>query len=575
MVIHRLTPEYIYARSRTSLAVRLYSSPSEIDGAEIVFWKRNTENRKTMELACTLASSEKEEWSAVLHFDDVIRYQQFYFILKYKDGSQSYLCSDGLCDSEPSEAFFEFFSVGTADYDRTPEWVASSVFYQIFPERFAKGKRDKALHDYVSWNSVPDQNSFFGGNLQGIEEKTDYLEELGITCIYMTPIFRADFNHKYATTDYFDIDPDFGTKEDFRRLVTKLHEHGIRIILDGVFNHTGVDFEPFRSVREEGYDSRYSDWYYIHGYPLDMQNLNYECVGDYPYMPKLNTGNPEVQDFVISVMSYWIREFGIDGWRLDVSDEVESSLWVKAANTLKTEFPEILLLGESWADAYSITGDTVHLDSMMNYEMRRALVNLFIKGGAVSGFRSCVSNCLMKYRNSTRLAAYNLLGSHDTERIANMTENQHTIDLAFVCLFALPGVPAVYYGDEIGMTGGNDPYCRGGMIWDEKKQNKSRLSLIRELIKLRKNEKSLQCGDICFMTGDDDRKLLSFSRRCTDDEIIVSFNLGSGIERICSDVPLCVLLSDDGVSIEKNACGSGYALMMPACSFAIYKRRKI
>ena len=156
-----------------------------------------------------------------------------------------------------------------------------------------------------------------------------------------------------------------------------------------------------------------------------------------------------------------------------------------------------------------------------------------------------------------------------------MTENQHAIDLAFVCLFALPGVPAVYYGDEIGMTGGNDPYCRGGMIWDEKKQNKSRLSLIRELIKLRKNEKALQCGDICFITADDDGKLLSFSRRCTDDEIIVSFNLGSVIERIYSDAPLCVLLSDDGVNIEKAVCGSGYSLVMPACSFAIYKRRKI
>ena len=159
--------------------------------------------------------------------------------------------------------------------------------------------------------------------------------------------------------------------------------------------------------------------------------------------------------------------------------------------------------------------------------------------------------------------------------MANMTVDQHSGDLSFVCLVVLPGVPSGYYGDEIGMTGGNDPYCRGGMIWDEEKQDRVRLSLIRKLIKLRKTEKALQCGDICFMTCDDDRKLLSFSRRCTDDEIIVSFNLGSGSERICSDVPLCVLLSDDGVNIEKAVCGSGCSLVMPACSFAIYKRRKI
>lgn len=194
-----------------------------------------------------------------------------------------------------------------------PEWAKGQVYYQIFPERFKNGDTANDPEGCVPWGTPPTPENYMGGDLKGILEKLPYLRSLGVDCIYLNPIFQGDFNHKYATTDYFHVDPAFGTEEDLRELISQLHASGMKLLLDGVFNHTGIHFPPFADLLEKQEASAYRDWFHVTKFPIETTPHHYECVGAYPYMPKLNTANPEVREYILSVMEYWIREFHIDG----------------------------------------------------------------------------------------------------------------------------------------------------------------------------------------------------------------------------------------------------------------------
>ena len=190
-----------------------------------------------------------------------------------------------------------------------------------------------------------------GGDLRGIMKKLDHIQSLGATCLYLTPIFKAPANHKYDTADYYEIDPAFGTKEDLRALVTEIHRRGMRILLDGVFNHCGFFWPPFQDLLAEGESSRYRDWFFPHSLPVTTEPCNYDCVGHYKWMPKLNLANPATEEYFIEVGKYWIRNFDIDGWRLDVADEIPTAFWTAFSTAIRRLKPDALLLGETWGDA--------------------------------------------------------------------------------------------------------------------------------------------------------------------------------------------------------------------------------
>ena len=350
-------------------------------------------------------------------------------------------------------------------------------------------------------------------------EKLDYLMDLGVNTIYLTPIFKAASNHKYNTYDYFQIDPQFGTLETLKELVEKAHCKKIKVILDAVFNHSGVDFHPFKDVIRNGEDSEYRHWFDIKSFPVEIRNdPDYATFGYYGYMPKLMTKNEEVKDYLINVAVYWIKEADIDGWRLDVADEIDHSFWRDFRKAVKEIKEDALIIGEVWYDSTSwLKGD--QFDTVMNYEFH-SVIEDFICNKSITGkeFGERMGFIRGLYKLPAYNTLWNLIDSHDTPRFLHSADGDiDSLKLAVLLQLTLPGAPMIYYGDEVGMTGGKDPECRRGMFWDKGRQNTDMLKFYKSLISLRKENNALSSGD--FMTIYDAEDIYGF-RRTYDSEII-------------------------------------------------------
>ena len=267
-----------------------------------------------------------------------------------------------------------------------PAWVKDAIFYQIFPDRFCRSERYHAAGKFVPWGTKPTRENMFGGNLAGIESKLTYIKSLGANAIYLCPIFKSNSNHRYHTVDYFEIDPVLGTLADFDRLVEKAHRLGLRIILDGVFNHCSRGFFQFNSLMELGPDSPYVDWFHVKGWPLNAYSgkPNYECWWNYPALPKFNTDCAEVREYLFRVAEYWTKR-GIDGWRLDVPNEInDDSFWQEFRKRVKAINPEAYIVGEIWdAPERWLQGD--QYDGVMNYLFRKAVMKYLFDENAFRG----------------------------------------------------------------------------------------------------------------------------------------------------------------------------------------------
>jgi len=376
-----------------------------------------------------------------------------------------------------------------------PSWAARSIFYQIFPDRFYNGNHSNDPAATEAWNGQPTYYNFFGGDLQGIIEKIPYLKQLGVTALYLNPIFESPSNHKYNTSDFLKIDPAFGDIWTFKKLLQELHRQEMKLIIDGVFNHTGDTFWAFRDVLKRGADSRFKDWYFFHGFPVVQgPNPNYDCWWNFGTLPKLNYENPEVVRYILRVVAFW-TSLGIDGWRLDVPNEVVFDFWKVFRRLVKSINPEAFIVGEIWDDPSGwLQGDTC--DAVMNYRWREAVLRYFAYG-ASSAEQFRVELCQLR-RNlpwETIISAYNLLGSHDTPRFLTLCGGDRRKFLAALAFqFTYPGIPALYYGDEVGLTGDKDPDCRKTMQWDPQKQDQVILEATRSLAALRQKYQALQDG---------------------------------------------------------------------------------
>jgi len=403
-----------------------------------------------------------------------------------------------------------------------PNWVKDAIFYQIFPERFANGDKSNDPDNTVSWGTDPTRQNFFGGDLQGIIDHIPYLKDLGISAIYLNPIFKGRTNHKYDTCNYFKIDPRFGSKKTFRTLIEKAHQEDIKVILDAVFNHCGAGFWAFEDVKEKGPSSEYAPWFFINNHPIKKDPLNYQTAGCTWYLPKLNVEHPEVREHLLNVATYWIEEFEIDGWRLDIPWKVPYGFWVEFREEVKALNPNAYIVGEVWRDSIPWTrGDTC--DGVMNYTLREYVLDYCVHQTMdAEDFDYEVAN-LRKNHGEWAPFQLNLLGSHDTPRFLTLCENDvKKAVVAWTFVFTYIGSPMIYYGDEIGLEGGNDPDCRRSMPWDETQWNKEIYNLYRKLISLRKKHPALRTGS--FKTLKVFNGVYVYLRHQEDENIIVILN---------------------------------------------------
>ena len=387
-----------------------------------------------------------------------------------------------------------------ADINVTPDWVNDTVWYQIFPDRFCNGTPEKNGEDILPWRTGPVTNQErFGGNLAGIRKRLSYLKELGINGIYLNPIMEAESNHKYDTRDYTKIDPYFGDNEEFALLVKEAHELGIRVMVDAVFNHCGRRFAQWLDVEKKGEKSEFADWFMIHDWNVlkkqgDTRDGRFYSFAFNEYMPKLNTNNEEVIQYFTDICESWIRDFDIDGIRFDVGNEVSHRFLKRVRERVKSLKPDIYLLGEIWHDASQwLMGD--EYDSVMNYPLMSGIHDFFLdKESTKEDFEYMVNRCYTMYMQQCNNVLFNLLDSHDTERLMNRLKNLNVFYQQLAVLFTMPGSPCIYYGTEIAMEGGHDPDCRRCMPWDEmdSEENRKRLEEMKKLISLRKSEKTFK-----------------------------------------------------------------------------------
>ena len=413
-----------------------------------------------------------------------------------------------------------------------PEWAANKVVYQIFPSRFAATEPvDKELWYKAPITPMDDLH----GNLRGIIEHMDDIQNLGIDVLYMTPIFQSDSCHKYDTTDYYQIDPSFGTTEDLKELVQKAHERGMKVVLDAVYNHTGREFFAFADILENGEKSEYRDWYFIDGFPLKSEwgeIPNFKCFGYYGGMPKLNLKNPEVEKYITDVACYWIKECDIDGWRLDVGDEISHFFWKNFRKAVKAVKKDMLIIGEIWHYAGDfLEGD--EWDTVMNYPFYLNLIDLLADEKiTVSQFVQNLGYLKGRLNKNCYPLMWNLIDSHDTARFLHLcNDNKKKQHLAAAFQLLLPGMPMIYYGDEYAMPGANDPDCRRGMYWDEEYQDKEMYEWYKRLIQVRKSHACIAEGELAGIVTEDEEGTVVLIRKNGEETIAMIFNCSSSAKK--------------------------------------------
>ena len=515
----------------------------------------------------------------------------YHFRLSWADGGTSCYGKNGLCAWDAVEPWqLTVYD----DTHKTPAWFGRGVTYQIFPDRFRRAKsRDVAglvgprtLHE--NWDELPEYrpnaegeitcSDFFGGDLQGITEKLDYLASLHVTTLYLNPIFEAASNHRYDTADYETVDPLLGDEQDFRTLCTEAEKRGIRVMLDGVFNHTGAKSRYFNADgfypapgAAQGPISPYYSWYSFHPFPTD-----YDAWWGIKNLPAVNERNESYVNYIItgenSIVRRWLRA-GASAWRLDVADELPDEFIFAIRAVMQQDFPDAYLLGEVWEDgttkvAYSkrrryLLGGGLH--GLMNYPFRTALLSYLAGTSGAEDFRDAMETIRENYPSPAFYGAMNFLSTHDTPRLLTLLGCEHPLAdrdarahyrlspaerergtallrLAALVLYAFPGSPTVYYGDEAGMEGFEDPFNRRTYPWGH--EDTALLDWFRTLGRLRAERESLQSGDIAYPLAAG--RVLCFARRVGDEVSLCAVNAGA--ESASVDLPWAAPLAHDALS---------------------------
>jgi neopullulanase len=479
----------------------------------------------------------------------------------------------------------------------TPDWVKNAIFYQIFPDRFAKSDSLEKPTHIEPWDAPLTRYGFKGGDLLGVYEKLDYLQDLGINAIYFNPVFMSAANHRYHTYDYYHVDPILGGNVVFFKLLAEAHRRGIHIILDGVFNHASRGFFQFNHILENGEKSPYLDWFSVYGFPMNAYQgkPNYSCWWNLPALPQFNTDNPQVRQFLFEVARHWIEQ-GVDGWRLDVPFEInDESFWRQFRTATKLPNPDAYLVGEIPSEAQDwLQGDM--FDGVMNYQFTAACVGFFGTGhrdeAMISGimglpevpvldageFLQRTKILLELYPRQNALAQLNLMDSHDMPRFLSMvSENTDAFRLATLFQMTYPGAPCIYYGNEIGMFGGRDPENRAPFPWDESKWNHDLRKVIRAYAHIRLENPVLRTGEYVPLFSEG--RQIAYLRHLEGERMLIAINAGGypwdlniPVEAHFEDsVVLEDLLGGEGAVVEEGHLRKGTILPYQG---AIFKHEK-
>jgi cyclomaltodextrinase / maltogenic alpha-amylase / neopullulanase len=512
----------------------------------------------------------------------------------------------------------------------TPAWVRDAVFYEIFPDRFARSESVARPGPFEDWDAPPTNAGLKGGDLLGIVEHLDHIASLGANALYLTPVFQSASNHRYHTYDYLAVDPLLGGDGALRELLDAAHRRGMHVILDGVFNHTGRGFWPFHHVLEMGAASPYRSWFHfdqealdaglpIDAYPLaharrslaageaprpaddgnadSLRSLGYQGWWDLPALPKLNVDEPAVREYLWSVAEHWLR-FGIDGWRLDVPGEIQDpAFWAEFRRRCRAVNPEAYLVGEIWDVAPDWTSND-RFDALMNYPLAEAIVG-FVGGASLNepllrshheyartelldgrGFADRLQQLLEAYDPDVTAVQLNLMDSHDTPRLASLLGGDRgAIELAILLQATLPGAPCLYYGGEIGLRGGLDPDSRRAFPWDESRWDRDLLAYVSAAFGLRNREPLLRHGELRVL--DAQAGWLAFERRDPerpDEAIAVAINAGAEPAEIAlggSVVPAAgarlLALPGEPAALERASSEGGLGLTLRPRSGAVVR----
>ncbi|MGK9250978.1 glycoside hydrolase family 13 protein [Paenibacillus humicus] len=574
-ILHRPKANWAYGYDTRTIHIRLRTKKDDMDEVILVHGDKYAWDRTVSRLVMKKLPSDDrfDYWQAEVQ--PSLRRLRYAFLLR-SGGEELYFEEKGFREDEPLDpnGMFDFPYLNAIDVYAPPAWVKDAVFYQIFPERFANGDTSNDPEGVLPWGGVPKPDNFFGGDLQGIIDHLDHLQELGITAIYFNPIFQATTNHKYDTSDYMKVDSHFGTNELLKQLVDACHERGIRVMLDAVFNHSGKEFLPFKDVQKNGEKSKYADWFHVMEWPIAVKDglPTYETFAFEPLMPKLNTEHPEVKEYLLGAAKYWIEEIGIDGWRLDVANEVDMHFWRDFRKTIKAVNPDAYILGEIFHDSLPwLQGD--QFDAVMNYPLTKLVVDYAAKG-VIDGqvFAHKIGELFASYPVQANEAAFNLLDSHDTERLLTLCGgSKDRMKLATLLQFVFPGAPCVYYGDEIGLDGDGDPDCRKCMEWDEDKQDRNLFRHFQQLIAIRKEHRALRSGGtLCFVHAAEGDNLLVIERKDEHNHFLIAVN--SGDEAASALLPVQQGLWTELLGGANHAAAAGkLKIELPAHGFALLR----
>lgn len=527
-IYHRPKNNWSYAYDRETIHLRLRTKREDVTDVTLIYGDKYSwpvVGHQSIEMKVFAQDQLFDYWQAAVK----PTFRRLKYGFKLQSAEQTlWLNEQGFHEKEPDmNLYFEYPFINPADVFEAPAWVKDAVFYQIFPERFAKGDPSIDPDNVEEWGGEPTPFNFFGGDLQGVIDHLDYLEKLGVNAIYFNPLFEAPTNHKYDTINYLKVDPHFGTNDKMKELVDACHARGIKVMLDAVFNHSGGKFPPFLDVKEKGAASRYADWFHIREFPLEVRDRipTYDTFSFEPHMPKLNTENAEVQEHLLEVARYWIEEIGVDGWRLDVANEVDHRFWRQFRDVVKKANPDAYILGEIWHDSLPwLSGD--QFDAVMNYPLTEAMLDYAVRGTRdAREFADLVGYLLSAYPQQATEVAFNLLGSHDTPRLLTLSkDDKRRMKLATVIQFTLAGTPCIYYGDEIGLSGGQDPGCRKCMEWDETKQDRELFQFFAELVQLRKSTRALKDGGFRMLYSEPGQYGLAYEREADGEKVVVVLN---------------------------------------------------
>lgn len=528
-VLHIPTSQYAFAVAEDRLVIRLRTAKRDLDecvlfygdractASPVRFTKTIMERRYEDELfdfyEVTIASCPVR----VCYYFQLIKGEEkiYYYADAFHEELPDLVMPDGFVIEGRSE-YYQYPYILRSEVQRLPVWFQEAVVYNIFPDSFADGRESLscAPAEMAGADGIISR-SRLGGTIRGILENLDDICGLGFNCLYLNPIFRAGEYHKYDVLDYYHVDPCMGTDEEFRALVEGVHARGMHIIIDGVFNHCSWYFPQFADVVEKGEASPYRDWFYDLTFPVlrpdtEEEIPGYACFAYERKMPKLNTANPQVQEYFAKVGRYWVEAFQVDGWRLDVANEVDKNFWRKFRNAVREADSETVLIGEVWENAEVwLRGDM--FDSVMNYDFRKHCRAFFaLQQTKADGFSWGMADMFLRYPEQISYGQLNLLDSHDVPRFYSLCgEDYERWQAAFLYLCMAPGVPSVFYGDERRIGGIRENEYRRGMPWEQ--EQAQTLEFVRKAISIRRQWIN-PCAKWQVLMADADKNLLVFER---------------------------------------------------------------